>query len=611
MGSSSSAFFSSWDVVQYKGISMPGGTMKKLMVYLKEYRKEAIISPLFKLLEAVLELLVPLVMAAMIDRGIAQRDVPYVLRMGFLLLTCGGVGLAVSLVAQYYAAKAAVGFSTKLRQALFVRIQQLSYTQLDGVGIPTLLTRITTDVNQVQTGVNMTLRLLLRSPFVVFGAMGMAFAVDGRVALIFVALIPLLGLVVWAIMAWTLPGYEQAQGRLDKVLLRTRETLTGVRVIRAFAKEEGEIADFVEEHDGLTQMQIRVSRISALLNPMTYVLVNVALLALMWSGGLRVDGGLLTQGGVVALVNYLSQILVELIKLANLILTITKGVASARRVSQVLEIQPDKMETRERGISLWDAVAFHQKGRHHEAVTFEHVSMCYAGAGADALTDISFEVTPGQRVGVIGGTGSGKTTLVNLIPRFYDASQGVVWVGGQDVRDQDIAELRSHIAVVPQQATLFSGSIRENLLWGNENATEKELWLALEMAQAADVVRGKPQGLEEWVEHGGRNLSGGQRQRLTIARALVKKPDILILDDSASSLDFATEAALRQALQTLEGKVMVFVVSQRVSTVRSADLILVLEDGRLVGSGTHSALLSISQVYREIFASQHPGEVGA
>lgn len=584
--------------------------MKKLLIYLKDYRKEAIISPLFKLAEALLELMVPLIMASIIDRGITQRDTSYVLWMGLLLLGCGLVGLIASLIAQYNAAKAAVGFGKKLRQALFAHIQKFSYSQLDTFGTPMLINRITTDINQVQTGVNMTLRLLLRSPMVVLGATIMAFTVDHNVALIFLAMVPLLALVIWIIMSMTIPGHREIQGRLDRVLLRVRETLTGVRVIRAFAKEDSEIGGFQEEHRLLTDKQIKVGRFSALMNPLTYTILNGALIAMLWYGGLRVQEGALTQGGVVALVNYLSQILVELVKFANLVLTITKSLACADRIQQVLDQEAGEGTTKEEpgqviGIN---APAEPELGIvHSEAIRFDHVSMHYLGVEVDALTDISFQVKIGQTVGIIGGTGSGKSTLVNLIPRFYDTTKGRIQVLGKDVKEQSLRVLRNQFGVVPQHATLFRGTIRENLLWGNGNATNEDLWDALSIAQASDFVQSKPKGLDEMIEQNGRNISGGQRQRLTIARALVRKPAILILDDSSSALDYSTDAALRQALRDLSGKVTVIVTSQRASTVRFSDLILVLEDGALAGSGTHEQLLQKCQVYREIYRSQLGG----
>lgn len=574
--------------------------MKTLFPFLKPYRRECVLSPLFKLFEAILELLVPLIMAAIIDRGISARDTGYVLRMGLLLVGLGLLGFAASVTAQFFAAKAAVGFAAKLRSSLFSHIQRFSYTELDTLGAPTLINRMTTDLNQVQTGVNMTLRLLLRSPFIVFGAMVMAFTVDAKTALIFVALIPLLAAVVVGVMWLTLPRHRQVQGQLDRILLHTRENLTGVRVLRAFNKQDAEIAAYEGDNGKLCEMQLRVGRLSALMNPLTYVLVNGALVALLWSGAWQVQGGLLSQGAVVALVNYLSQILVELIKFANLIVTVTKAAACAGRIETVLKRQPSMAEAASPTAANADGAG---------EVRFQSVSMRYQGAGGDSLTGISFTARRGQTVGVIGGTGSGKSTLVNLIPRFYDADQGQVLVGGVDVREQPLEALREKIAVVPQKAVLFHGTIRENLLWGKRNATDAELWAALETAQAAEVVRGKALGLDEPIEQGGRNLSGGQRQRLTIARALVKQPEILILDDSASALDYATDAALRKALREMASPATVFVVSQRASSIRFADLILVLDDGRLVGSGTHDELLQGCPVYQEIYYSQYPKEV--
>lgn len=575
--------------------------MRYLLPYLKPYRKECVIAPLFKLLEALLELLVPLIMAAIIDNGILRRDTGYVLRMGGVLVGLGLLGFVCAITAQFFAAKAAVGFAAKLKSALFAHIQSLSYTELDTVGAPTLINRLTTDMNQVQTGVNMTLRLLLRSPFVVFGAMVMAFFVDAQAALIFVALIPLLALVVVGIMRLTLPRHKQVQAQLDKVLLRTRENLTGVRVLRAFNKQHGETAAYEGDTEQLCDMQQRVGRLSALTNPLTYVLVNGALAALLWSGALRVDGGFLSQGAVVALVNYLSQILVELVKLANLIVTITKALACAGRIEGVLRLKPSMAEP-DQPRPATDTP---------DAVRFEDVSTRYEGAGDDSLTHISFTALKGQTIGVIGGTGSGKSTLVNLIPRFYDATAGRVLVGGVDVKEQSADALRSRIAVVPQKAVLFKGTIRENLCWGKRDATDDELWRALDIAQAAEIVRGKALGLDEPIEQNGRNLSGGQRQRLTIARALVRKPDILILDDSASALDYATDAALRKALREMDGGATVFIVSQRASSIRHADLILVLDDGELAGSGTHDELLAHCHVYQEIYYSQYPKEARA
>ncbi len=573
--------------------------MKTLLPFLKPYRKECVISPLFKLLEAILELFVPLIMAAIIDNGIQSRDVSYVLRMGLLLVGLGLLGFLSSVTAQYFAAKAAVGATARLKSALFQHIQRFTYTQLDSIGAPTLINRMTTDMNQVQTGVNMTLRLLLRSPFVVLGATIMAFTVDARTALIFLALIPVLTLVVVGIMRLTLPRHRQVQGQLDKVLLHTRENLTGVRVLRAFGKQESEIEAYEGDNRLLCDMQRQVGRLSALMNPLTYVLVNGALAALLWSGAVQVSTGALSQGAVVALVNYLSQILVELIKFANLIVTITKSIACAGRIESVLTLE----------VGMEEGVDGEPEGESgEECVRFEHVCARYENAGAESLSDISFTALRRQTVGVIGGTGSGKSTLVNLIPRFYEAVSGRVLVDGVDVRRYGGEALREKIGVVPQRAALFQGTIRDNLRWGKQDATDDELWRALETAQAAEIVRGKEHGLDEIIEQGGRNLSGGQRQRLTIARALVRQPEILILDDSASALDYATDAALRKSLRAMEGGATVFIVSQRASSIRHADLILVLDDGRLVGSGTHDELLRSCSVYQEIYYSQYPKE---
>ena len=570
--------------------------LKKLLCYLTEYKKECVLGPLFKLLEASFELLVPLVMAAIIDVGIPHKDQGYVVRMCLVMVGLGIVGLVCSITAQYFAAKASVGFAAKLRRALFGHIQSLSYTELDTTGTATLITRMTSDINQVQNGMNLALRLLLRSPFVVFGAMVMAFTIDWKAALVFVVAIPLLAAVVFGVMLWTMPRYQQVQGKLDKVLSATRENLTGVRVVRAFGREEAETQRFQAENQSLTKLQIFVGRVSALMNPATYVLINLATAVLIWVGALQVDGGILTQGEVVALINYMSQILVELIKLANLILNITKALACADRVSGVLEVEP--------------SLRAPQQGRPgaDSGVRFENVGLTYAGAGDASLSGISFSAKPGQTVGVIGGTGSGKSSLVNLIPRFYDATQGAVEIGGVNVKDWPLDQLRKAVGVVPQRAALFQGTIRENLQWGKPGASDKELWKALETAQAADFVREKPKGLDSPVEQGGRNFSGGQRQRLTIARALVRQPKILILDDSASALDFATDARLRAALQRMPGCPTVFIVSQRASSLRHADVIVVLDDGEAVGVGTHQELLRSCQVYQEIVGSQNTGK---
>lgn len=566
--------------------------MKKLLIYLKEYRKECVLGPLFKLLEASFELMVPLVMQAVIDTGIAHRDQNYIIHMCLVLVALGVVGLVCSITAQFFAAKASVGFAAKVRAALFGHIQSLGFAEMDHEGPATLITRMTSDINQVQNGMNLTLRLLLRSPFVVFGAMVMAFVIDWKAALIFVAVIPLLSIVVFGVMLWTMPRYKQVQQGLDKVLGVTRENLTGVRVVRAFGREEDEAGAFQAENNALTHLQEFVGKVSALMNPVTYVLINLGAVALVWVGALRVDTGMITQGAVVALLNYMSQILVELVKLANLIINITKALACANRVSAVLDIQPG-LRSPEKGVSGSGA-----------GVEFRGVSLTYQGAGAPTLTDLSFTVKPGQTVGIIGSTGSGKTSLVNLIPRFYEVTEGQVLVGGVDVRQQPLEELRRKIGVVPQKAMLFGGTVRQNLLWGRGDASDQELWQALETAQAREFMEQKPKGLDEPVEQGGRNFSGGQRQRLTIARALVRGPEILILDDSASALDFATDARLRQALAGLPGRPTVFIVSQRASSIRHADLIIVLDEGRAVGLGAHDQLLENCEVYREIYESQ-------
>lgn len=573
--------------------------MKTLLPFLKPYRKECVVSPLFKLFEAVLELFVPLIMAAIIDRGIMGGDTGYVLRMGLLLAGLGLLGFVCSITAQYFAARAATGFAAELKSALFAHIQRFSYSELDVLGAPTLVNRLTADMNQVQTGVNMTLRLLLRSPFVVLGATIMAFTVDAKAALIFVTLLPLLVLVVAGVMKLTLPRHRQVQGQLDGVLLHTRENLTGVRVLRAFNRQEQEMAVYDQLNEKLCHMQQQVGRISALMNPLTFVLVNAALIVLLWSGAWQVSEGALSQGQVVALVNYLSQILVELVKLANLIITMTKALACAGRIETVMHQQPTMTSP---------AQPMEARSGDDTCVSFDHVSARYQGAGEDSIDDISFKALRGQTIGVIGGTGSGKSTLVNLIPRFYDASGGVVAVNGVDVKQQPLEALRQKIAIVPQHAVLFQSTIRDNLRWGKQDATDEELWQALEIAQAAEVVRGKALGLDEPIDQGGRNLSGGQRQRLTIARALVRQPEILILDDSASALDYATDAALRKALREMPNPVTVFIVSQRASSIRFADRIIVLDDGHVAGQGTHEELLNSCAVYQEIYYSQYPKE---
>lgn len=571
--------------------------MKKLLIYLKAYRKEACLAPIFKMLEAVFELFVPLVIKGIIDYGIAAEDRAYCLRMGLLLLLLAVIGLAMATTAQWFSAKAAAGFAAKIKQVLMEHIQKLSYTELDTIGTSTLITRMTSDVNQVQTGTNLVLRLFMRSPFIVFGSMIMAFTIDFKAAMIFVITIPLLSVVVFGIMLSSIPLYKKVQSQLDRVLGITRENLTGVRVIRAFNKEEEEISHFKAENEQFTRLQTFVGKISALMNPLTFVIVNSAILVLVWTGAWRVEGGILTQGAVVALVNYMSQILVELIKLADLIINITKAVACGNRIQKVLEVEPSMENGSKECVE--------EKNTQEKAVDFNHVSLTYAGAGAPSLTDIDLHVKTGQTIGIIGGTGSGKTSVVNLIPRFYDATQGNVLVFGKPVKEQDMESLRSQIAIVPQKAVLFAGTIRENMKWGKEDATDEEIMEALTIAQAAEVVQKKEGGLDAFVEQGGKNLSGGQRQRLTIARALVRKPRILILDDSASALDFATDAALRKAIREMKNAPTVFIVSQRTSSIRFADQILVLDDGKSVGVGTHDELLTTCSVYKEIYDSQY------
>lgn len=571
--------------------------MKKLLIYLKAYRKEACLAPIFKMLEAVFELFVPLVIKGIIDYGIAAEDRAYCLRMGLLLLLLAVIGLAMATTAQWFSARVAAGFAAKIKQVLMEHIQKLSYTELDTIGTSTLITRMTSDVNQVQTGTNLVLRLFMRSPFIVFGSMIMAFTIDFKAAMIFVITIPLLSVVVFGIMLSSIPLYKKVQSQLDRVLGITRENLTGVRVIRAFNKEEEEISHFKTENEQFTRLQTFVGKISALMNPLTFVIVNSAILVLVWTGAWRVEGGILTQGAVVALVNYMSQILVELIKLADLIINITKAVACGNRIQKVLEVEPSMENGSKECIE--------EKRTPANAVDFNHVSLTYSGAGAPSLTDIDLHVKTGQTIGIIGGTGSGKTSVVNLIPRFYDATQGNVLVFGKPVKEQDMESLRSQIAVVPQKAVLFAGTIRENMKWGKEDATDEEIMEALAIAQATEVVEKKEGGLDAFVEQGGKNLSGGQRQRLTIARALVRKPRILILDDSASALDFATDAALRKAIREMKNAPTVFIVSQRTSSIRFADQILVLDDGKSVGVGTHDELLTTCSVYKEIYDSQY------
>lgn len=573
--------------------------MKQILKYLKEYKKECICAPLFKLLEASFELIVPLVMAAIIDNGITASDKPYIWKMGGVLVLLAAVGLVSSVTAQYFAAKAAVGFSTKLRHILFEKIESLSFSKMDTVGTSTLITRMTSDINQVQSGVNLVLRLFLRSPFIVFGAMAMAFTVNVRAAMVFVVTIPLLSIVVFSVMAASLPLYKKVQSSLDTVLSHTRENLEGTRVIRAFNKQNDEIDSFNRDNELLTNMQQVVGRISALTNPLTFIIINIATIAVIVSGGKQVYAGILTQGEVVALVNYMSQILVELIKLANLIVQVTKAVACGNRIADVLSIPSKLPEKNPKLIGAKDGAP---------EVEFDHVCMTYEGAADETLTDISFTVQKGQTIGIIGGTGSGKSSLVNLIPRFYDATKGTIRIQGNDINDYDAVQLRDKIGVVMQKAVLFAGTIADNLRWGKNDATEEEMWKALDIAQATEVVKGKEGGLDYMIEQGGKNLSGGQKQRLTIARAVVKDPDILILDDSASALDFATDASLRAALKGMHGDKTIFIVSQRTSSIQFADNIIVLDDGQMVGFGPHEELLETCETYKEIYDSQFKKE---
>lgn len=581
--------------------------MKKLLVLLKDYKKETVLGPLFKLLEASFELFVPLVIAAIIDVGVAAGDTNYILKMCLVLVVLALIGFVCAITAQYFAAKAAVGVASKLRHTLFAHIEKLSYTELDTIGTSTLITRMTSDVNQVQNGVNLVLRLFLRSPFIVFGAMVMAFTVDVKAALVFVVTIPLLSIVVFGVMYVSIPLYKNVQAALDRVLRITRENLTGVRVIRAFNKEADEIESFNKSNDHLTDMQTFVGKIAALTSPLTFVIVNVATIVLVWTGAIQVNDGIISQGEVVALVNYMSQILVELVKLANLIVSVTKSIASDNRIQAVLDIETSMKDVAavigEAGTN--DAQAADDAGSvasDDVAVAFEHVHLTYAKAKEEALTDIHFEAKKGQMIGIIGGTGSGKSSVVNLISRFYDATKGCVRINGVDVKEYPIEVLREKIGVVPQKAVLFKGTIRENICWGKENATDEEIWKALEIAQAAEFVSEK--GLDFVVEQGGRNLSGGQRQRLTIARAVVKNPEILILDDSASALDFATDAKLRKAIAGMSDNMTVFVVSQRAASIMHANRIVVLDDGEVAAIGKHYELLYSCKTYREIYESQ-------
>lgn len=609
--------------------------MKELLKYIKDYKKECVLGPLFKLLEACFDLTVPIVMAKIIDEGIAKSDSHFILVYGGVLILLAAVGLLSSITAQYFAAKAAVGFATNLRHGLFKHIESLSFTEMDTVGISTLITRMTSDINQMQSGVNMALRLFLRSPFIVFGAAVMAFTVDIKAAIVFAVVIPILAVVVLGIMAVSMPLYRKVQAGLDGILGRTRQNLTGVRVIRAFDKEEAEKEDFNNENQILTNLQLLVGKISALTNPVTYIFLNVALVVLLYVGAIRVDGGLLTQGKVIALVNYMSQILVELIKLANTIVLSTKAVACGNRIQSVFEMKPsitdDFVSEDEENISLKDTdsaksgelksdtnndmkntIALGKDLSNNSAdknakgaeVVFENVDLTYKGAGDKSLENISFTAPAGSTIGIIGGTGSGKSSLVNLIPRFYDATAGKVLIDGKNVKDYKVSEVRSIVGIVMQKAVLFKGSIRENMKWGNDKATDDEINFALENAQAAEIVAGKEGGLDYMIEQSGRNLSGGQKQRFTIARALVRRPKVLILDDSASALDFATDAKLRKSLKQLGYEPTTFIVSQRTSSIKHADMILVLDDGKVVGKGTHDELLENCEVYHEIYMSQ-------
>ena len=574
--------------------------MRKLLIYLKDYKKESVLAPLFKMLEAIFELFVPLVMSAVIDVGIKNSDKPYIIKMCLVLVTLGIIGLVCSITAQYFAAKAACGFATKLRHSLFDHIQSLSFSEMDTIGTSTLITRMTSDINQVQNGVNMTLRLFLRSPFVVFGSMIMAFTISVKAALIFVIAIPLLSAVVFGIMYMSIPLYKNVQSNLDDVLRITHENLTGSRVIRAFHKEDNEIEQFENSNNSLSKLQIYVGKISALMNPITYTIINIAIVALIWTGAIQVNIGNISQGNVVALVNYMSQIIVELVKFANLIVLINKAIACGNRIEAAFEIESSLIEPEKPAVvgdKLPDTV-----------VSFDHVSLKYKNSSQDSLTDINFDVKRGETIGIIGGTGSGKSSLVNMLPRFYDYTGGQLKIYGIDVKDYAVDDLRNKIGVVMQKAVLFKGTIRENLKWGNPDASDTDLMEALETAQAAEVVQGKENGLDAEVTQGGKNFSGGQKQRLTIARALVRKPEILILDDSASALDYATDAALRKAIRDMKNSPTVFIVSQRAASILYADKIIVLDDGKVVGIGKHNELLENCPVYQEIYYSQFPKE---
>lgn len=569
--------------------------MKMIMRFLKDYKKECVLAPLFKMLEAIFELFVPLVVSSVIDKGIVNADKGYIMQMCFMLILLAIIGLVCAITAQYFSAKAAVGAATGMRHSLFAHIQTFSFTEMDTLGTSTLVTRMTSDINQVQNGINMVLRLFLRSPFIVFGAMIMAFTIDVKAALVFVAAIPVLALIVFGIMLATRPMYKNVQSGLDKILGITRENLTGVRVIRAFNKEQDEVKRFKNDNESLNRLQKYVGKISGLMNPLTYVVVNVSIIALIWIGGVRVNAGALTQGQVVALYNYMSQILVELIKLANLIITITKALACAGRIESVFDVISGMADG-----SVKEAVAKEEQ----PGVEFKNVSLTYSGSGASSVEGINFKAMKGQTIGVIGGTGSGKSSLVNLIPRLYDATQGEVLVDGVNVKDYDIEALRNKVGIVMQKAVLFKGTIRENMWMGKKGATDEQIDEALEISQSKEFVDSKQGRLDYVIEQGGKNLSGGQRQRLTIARAIVRKPDVLILDDSASALDFATDAALRKAIRGMNNSPTVFIVSQRAASLMYADLIIVLDDGQVAGMGTHDELLANCEVYKEIYESQ-------
>lgn len=582
---------------------MPGNDMKKLLKYITEYKKECVLGPFFKLLEACFDLTVPMVMAWMIDRGISRQNVPFIWQMGGLLLLLAMVGLTCSITAQYFAAKAAVGFATKLRHAVFAHIESLSFTEMDELGTSMMITRMTSDINQVQSGTNMALRLFLRSPFIVFGAAIMAFTIDRKAALVFAVVIPLLALVIFGIMLLTMPLYQKVQGHLDRLLGVTRQNLSGVRVIRAFNKEQAQKEIYAKENDALTQMQLFVGKISALMNPVTYIMINAALVVLIWTGAVRINLGTLTQGQIVALINYMSQILIELIKLANTIILTTKCVACGNRIQSLLEMESsilsENVKTQQGEYEDQET-----RGSMPALVEFDDVTLTYQGAGEPSLEHISFTAKPGQTIGIIGGTGSGKSSLVHLIPRFYDVTKGEVRINGTNVKNMDLEQLRQSVGIVMQKAVLFHGTIRENIQWGKFDASDAEINEALELAQAAEFVCQKKEGLDYEIEQGGRNLSGGQRQRLTIARAVVRKPEILILDDSASALDFATDAKLRKALEGLKNTSTIFIVSQRTSSIQQADQIIVLDDGEVAGIGNHEELLNSCEVYQEIYDSQ-------